>query len=222
MSQYIQKLVLQGEHQQQDFKFQVNDSKKIARTLVAFANTDGGKLLIGVKDNGVIAGIRTEEEYHMIEAAAGMYCKPEIDFAFRHWNIDGKKVLEVDVPMAQLKPCFAMAENGKWMAYIRVHDQNILASTIMIKYWNRKNSPKGTIIRYSDNEKILLDFLNVHPFITIGKYCRLAGIPKYLAENIIVNLMIAGLIEMGQNEKHVWFRLKDPAIENEDENGKKR
>lgn len=207
MSLYIQKIILQGEHQQQDFKFQVNDSKKIARTLVAFANTDGGKVLIGVKDNGVIAGIRTEEEYHMIDAAASMYCKPEIDFAFRHWNVEGKRILEIDVPRSQIKPVYAMTDDGRWMAYVRVGDQNILASTIMIKYWNRKNSNHGALIRYSDKEKLLLDYLNSHPFITLNKYCRLAAIPRYLAENTIVNLMMADVIEMGQNEKHVWFRL---------------
>jgi predicted HTH transcriptional regulator len=207
MSQYIQKLILEGEHQQQDFKFQINDSKKIARTLVAFANTDGGKLLIGVKDNGVVAGIRMEEEYHMIEAAATMYCKPEIDFAYRHWNIEGKKLLEIDVPRALIKPCYAMTDDGKWMAYVRVGDQNILASTIMIKYWNRKNSPQGTVIKYSDKEHLLLEFLRHNPFITLNKYCSLANIPRYLAENTIVNLMLAGVIEMGQNEKYVWFRL---------------
>jgi predicted HTH transcriptional regulator len=208
MSLYIHKLILQGEHQRQDFKFQVNDCRKIARTLVAFANTDGGKLLIGVKDNGVIAGIRTEEEYHMIEAAATMYCKPEIDFAFRHWTIDGKKLLEVDVPRAQIRPCYSLTEEDKWMAYVRVGDQNILASTIMIKYWNRKHSASGTLIRYSEKERLLLKYLSENPFITLEKYCQLAKIPRYQAENVIVNLMIAKLIEIKQNEKHVWFRLR--------------
>ncbi|MFO7874093.1 MAG: ATP-binding protein [Bacteroidales bacterium] len=210
MSKYIQNLILQGEHQQQDFKFQVNDSRKIARTLVAFSNTDGGKLLIGVKDNGVIAGIRAEEEYHMIEAAATMYCKPEVDFAFRHWNIEGKKVLEVDVPPAQAKPVYAHAENGKWLAWVRVGDQNILAHIIMIKYWQRQKSKKGAFIQYSDNEKFLLNHLTHNPAISLSKYSRLAKIPRYRAEDIIVDLMLAGLIEMKQNEHHTWFRLKDP------------
>lgn len=57
----IEALIEQGEHQQLDFKFEVSDSKKIARTLSAFANTDGGRLLIGVKDNGNISGVRSEE-----------------------------------------------------------------------------------------------------------------------------------------------------------------
>jgi len=47
----IYKLIAQGEHQQQDFKYCISDSRKIARSLVAFANTDGGRLLVGVKDN---------------------------------------------------------------------------------------------------------------------------------------------------------------------------
>lgn len=68
-SGYLQKLILQGEHQTQDLKYCISDSKKIARSLVAFANSDGGRLLIGVKDNGNIAGVRSEEEYYMVESS---------------------------------------------------------------------------------------------------------------------------------------------------------
>ncbi len=210
MSNYIKNLILQGEHQQLDFKFQVNDSRKIARTLVAFANTDGGKLLIGVKDNGSIAGIRTDEEYHMIDAAAQMYCKPEIDFAFRSWNIEGKKVLEIDVPRAQAKPVFARSDDDRWLAWVRVGDQNILADSIMIKFWKHRKSPQGAFIQYSDKEKLLLEYLNAHPILTLKQYALLADLPQNEAENVIVSLMTTGLLEIQQNEHHTWFRLKDP------------
>ena len=63
VSKYILDLISQGEHQNQDFKFEINDAKKIARTLVAFSNADGGKLFIGIKDNGKITGVSSEEEY---------------------------------------------------------------------------------------------------------------------------------------------------------------
>ena len=49
---YVQQMIEEGE-QTQDFKMRIDDAAKIARTLVAFANTDGGRLLIGVKDNGL-------------------------------------------------------------------------------------------------------------------------------------------------------------------------
>ena len=76
---YIESLIEQGESQVLDFKYNINDSKKIAKSLVAFANTNGGTLLIGVRDNGSIAGIRTDEELYMLEAAAEVYSKPKID-----------------------------------------------------------------------------------------------------------------------------------------------
>ena len=50
-------MIAEGEHQQQDFKTRIDDSRKIARTLVAFANADGGRMLIGVKDNGTVSGV---------------------------------------------------------------------------------------------------------------------------------------------------------------------
>ena len=87
---YIKNLILSGENQQLDFKFEISDSRKIAKTLVAFSNTDGGKLLIGVKDNGRIAGIRTDEEFFMVQAAADLYCKPEVSFESKRWVVEGK------------------------------------------------------------------------------------------------------------------------------------
>ena len=39
-AQYIHALIAEGEHQQQDFKFEISDARKIAKTLSAFSNTD--------------------------------------------------------------------------------------------------------------------------------------------------------------------------------------
>ncbi len=47
---YLQTLIREGEHQQQDFKYRVSDAMKLAKSVSAFANTDGGRLLIGVRD----------------------------------------------------------------------------------------------------------------------------------------------------------------------------
>ena len=140
MNTFLNKLIEQGEHQQQDFKFCINDSKKIAKSLVAFANTDGGRLLIGVKDNGRIAGIKSDEEFYMIEAAAKIYSKPAIDFTTKQWHIEGKTVLEIGIEASDERPHFAKDENGKWMAYIRKDDENLLAHKIQIEVWKKQKS----------------------------------------------------------------------------------
>ena len=89
----LQRNIAEGEHQQQDFKHQITDSRKIARTLSAFANTDGGRLLIGVKDNGNINGVNSHEEIHMVEAAADFYSIPNIEVNYQHHKIDGKEAV---------------------------------------------------------------------------------------------------------------------------------
>jgi hypothetical protein len=75
---YLLSLIREGEHQQQDFKYRVADACKLAKSVSAFANTDGGRLLIGVRDDGHLSGVRSEEEIYMMHQAAYKYCKPEI------------------------------------------------------------------------------------------------------------------------------------------------
>lgn len=208
MSTYIRKLIAQGEHQQQDFKFEISDSKKIARSLVAFSNTDGGRLLVGVKDNGVVAGVRSEEEFYMVEAAAQMYCKPEVKFRMKEWNVDGKKVLEVEIPKNTLDgPFSAPDKDGKWMVYIRVKDQNLLANTVMLSVWKMQKRQQGITIRYTDKEKILMDFLDKNPEVTLSMFKKIAGISRKVAEKVLVDLITLDIIKMKITEKAVFYKI---------------
>jgi len=204
---YIHKLISQGEHQQLDFKFEIADSRKIAKTFVAFANTDGGRLLIGVKDNGNIAGVRSEEEKYMAEAAAQMYSSPNVKFHYKEWMVDGKKVLEVYIPKGNDKPYYAHNEEDKWRVYIRVNDQNILANKVLINAWKRKARPEGTYINYSDTEKLLLEYLEENDSISLSKLRKLAKISAYKAENILTNFLALNIIEIDISEKLILYRL---------------
>ncbi len=146
-TEYIHALIAEGEHQQQDFKFEISDARKIAKTLSAFANTDGGKLLIGVKDNGKIAGVRSDEEQYMIEAAAGLYCSPEVNYTMQTYLVEGRSVLVVQIEESDRKPVYAKDETGKYLAYLRIKDENILATPVHLRVWQQSGSPKGELIR---------------------------------------------------------------------------
>jgi len=205
---HIKNLINSGEHQQLDFKFEISDSRKIAKTLVAFSNTDGGKLLIGVKDNGKIAGVRTDEEFFMVQAAADMYCKPVVNFESKRWVVDGKTVLEITIPKGTDYPYFAQTEPNKWLAYIRVKDENILATAVHLKVWRNKTHDKGVLIEYSEKIKKLMEYLEINPSISISRFCRTAFLPKSTAENILADLIYFGLIEMVYQENHFLYQLK--------------
>ena len=207
MSRYLKQMISSGEGQQLDFKFEISDSRKIARTLSAFSNTDGGTLLIGVKDNGNIAGIRSDEEFYMLEAAAQMYCKPDVSFTVKEWHVDGKTVLEARIEKSSSPPHYALSEEGKWIAYVRVKDENILANSIMIRVWKRRGRPGGTHIRYTSKEKILFDYLLEHETITLSRFQRIARINVQTAGTILVNLIVLDLIKITFRDKKIVYTL---------------
>jgi predicted HTH transcriptional regulator len=207
VSRYIRKLIEQGEHQQQDFKFEISDARKIARSLAAFANTDGGRLLVGVKDNGAIAGVRSNEEYYMVEMAAQLYCKPPVDFIVAEHVIDGKTILEIEVPRSASGPHYARDKEDKWMIYIRVKDKNFLANSILLKVWKRMKQTNGTILRYSEPEKNLLTYLSENNQITIREFVQKACISRHTAENILVNFISLGIAEIDFQENETYYRL---------------
>ena len=207
MSFYIYKLIQEGEHQQQDFKYCINDSKKIAKSLVAFANTDGGRLLIGVKDNGKVAGIKTDEEFYMVEAAAKIYSKPAISFMTQQWLVEGKTVLEIKIEPSKLKPHFAKDDNGKWLAYIRIDDENYLAHKIQVNVWKKQNSVNGIYFTYSNDEKMLIEILQKYDSISFSKYIRIAHVSRQTAENILTNFALMNVINMNTTKEGTTFSL---------------
>jgi len=215
LNQSLHKLIEEGEHQQQDFKYCINDSKKIAKSLVAFANTDGGRLLIGVKDNGKIVGISTDEEFYMVEAAAKIYSNPPIKFSTKQWHSEGKTVLEISIEPSIEKPHYAKDESGKWLAYIRKNDENILAHKIQLVVWDKQNSPKGICFTYSDDEKFLIQYLQENERITFSKFMRLAQISRHKAQEILSNFIIMDIIRLNTTHGGTYFFLNTDFDKNE-------
>ena len=189
---YIHALIAEGEHQQQDFKFEISDARKIAKTLSAFANTDGGRLLIGVKDNGKIAGVRSDEEKYMIET----------------FHVEGRSVLVVQIDESEHKPVFAKDENGKSLAYIRIKDENILATPVHLRVWQQSGNPAGELIRYTEREQLLLDLLEENTSLSLNRYCRQAGISRRAAEHLLAKFIRFDIVEPIFENHKFYFRLK--------------
>lgn len=187
MDEYIKTLILKGESQTLDFKYEITDAKKLAKTFSAFANTDGGILLIGVKDNGKIIGVSIEEEEYMLESAAYIFCKPVVKYSINKWFVDGKWILEVIIPPSRKKPHFALNEDNKWRAYIRVNDKNIQANSLILKVWKAQKNKKGTFFRYGFLEKQILKTLETQPK-TFNELKNTLKIKGKLLENILVRM----------------------------------
>ncbi|NDV56656.1 ATP-binding protein [Bacteroides sp. 519] len=201
-------MISEGEHQMQDFKFEISDARKIARTLSAFANTQGGRLLIGVKDNGKIAGVRSEEEAYMIEAAAQLYCSPAIQYSMEAQLVEGKQVLIVYIEESKQKPIYAKDENGKLLAYIRIKDENILATPVHLRVWQQESKTDGQLIAFTDREQLLISLMDSDIPLSINRYCRKAGISRRAAEHLLAKFIRYDIVETVFEDHRFYFKLK--------------
>lgn len=206
MGTNIRKLILEGEGTSLDFKNTITSCEKIARTLVAYANNKGGKLLIGVADDGRIVGVKSEdEEKYMILKAAHLYCKPALEPVFEEIYIDDKIVLVVQIPVSDIKPHYSLSEDKKWWVYVRVKDKSVLASKIVVDVLKRSNNKEGVFLEYSVNEQALLKYLQENERITAREFSNMQKLSRRRSYRILVNLILSGLIRIHTTEKEEYY-----------------
>ena len=184
---YLLSLIREGEHQQQDFKYRVSNACKLAKSVSAFANTDGGRLLIGIRDDGHLSGVRSEEEIFMMHQAAYKYCKPEPSIKFDTYHVDGRTIVVATIPPCDKRPICARDEEGKMRAYIRIADENIVASPIHLALWRNDKTPKGDIITYNDTVRRLLDAM--HGRQTLNQIVHFSRLPRPKVINLLARLI---------------------------------
>lgn len=234
-TEYIKHLISEGEHVHQDFKYEISDSRKIARTLSAFANTEGGRLLIGVRDNGSIAGVRSEEEMYMVDAAAKVYCEPEVDVAMKTCRVDGHTVLVASVDRSWDRPVMVRDIDGRRLAYVRIADENILATPVHLGVWRleARNSAAGQDsdnhvfssssyhpgasvlhrgICFSDRERELLEIVSSgtsqsdNKGFTLSGICRRATLPRRRVVYLLSLFVHWGIVEIIHGGSGFMFR----------------
>ncbi|MGN6181510.1 MAG: RNA-binding domain-containing protein [Mucilaginibacter sp.] len=202
----IKKLIFEGEGVSLDFKKTISSCEKIARTMTSFANNKGGRLLIGVADDGSIKGVKSEEEEkYMITRAAHLFIKPALDPTFEEIYYDDKLVLIVDIPESNIKPHYALAEDGKWWVYVRVKDKSVLASKIVVDVLRHSSSEQGVMIEYSESEKALLTYLENDNRATIKDICKQLNLTRKRAQRVLVDLILSGLIRIHTTEKEEYY-----------------
>jgi predicted HTH transcriptional regulator len=202
----IKRTIFEGEGVTLDFKKTITSCEKIARTMVSFANNKGGRLLIGVADDGTIKGVKSEdEERYMITRAAQLFAKPAIDPKFDEVYVDDKLVLVVEIPESDTKPHYALAEDGKWWVYVRVKDKSVLASKIVVDVLKHSTDKTGVLIEYSEKEKTLLTYLEQKDRIDVKEYCKLAKMSRRTAQRVLVNMVLSGVIRIHTTEKEEYY-----------------
>ena len=204
----LKKIISKGKGLNLDFKVRIDDQKKIARTLVAFANSSGGKLFIGIKDNGKIAGCNPEEEFHLIESAASVYCSPAVKMESRVWKEDHHLILEVDVPVSKEKHK-AKDENGDLQFYHRIEDNTLLGNKITFLLWKFEQEGNTKPEKFDDEVTDFMKLIGELEPVTISKLFRISPLKKNRVNQLIAALVHWNVLERKILESGIAYSLKE-------------
>ena len=187
-----------------EFKLRIDRQRKIARTLAAFANTSGGTLVVGVRDNGSVAGCRAEEEAYMVEGAAQRYCRPEVKLSLRAERWEHKEVLVVEVSASVVAPHAAQEEDSdEWTVYVRRGAANFRANRVLLEELKLRT---GHAAEASVAHLQLLAHLNDQEGQTASRLARTTGTPIRDVEEGLAVLLHWGQIVATPREKG-WVYL---------------
>lgn len=193
---YIHQLIEEGEHEQQDFKFAITDARKIARSISAFANHSGGRLLVGVKDNGVVAGVRNEEDVYMIETAAELFCRPSVEVTMTAFKVDpGTIVIRAEIPKALRPPVKVVEEGNLLRAYYRVKDENIVAHPLLLSAWEHY-AAEGSVLTFDANHRLLVEMIHRDGFATLEDFVRESHLSTATATDMIGKMIASSVVNL--------------------------
>jgi predicted HTH transcriptional regulator len=212
----VRHLIEEGEGFEIEFKRKVTSPEKVARTMIAFANTKGGHILFGVDDDGSIIGVESEKsEVEMIRRAGLLFASPEIEPEIDIVPFDGLDVIVVYIPESDQKPhSYLGPGNGDGNAgeetkvFIRVNDKTVMASreVVRILRGERMDAPPLEI-EIGDNERRLFQYLDKNERITAKEFSRLVNISEQRASRILVSLVRAGVVRIHTMEKTDYYTL---------------
>lgn len=203
----LKKLVAHGEGASLEFKRKAAYPDKIVREMIAFANSKGGTLLVGISDEGDLAGLKYPEgESHVIQQSLRK-CHPPLPVSETFIPIgNSRHVIQYHVSESTSKPHY-FQDGKKKEAYIRVNDQSIRASREVREIVRRSQLKKDIRFHYGEHEEFLMRYLDMHPAITLKQFVEASGLKKFYASKKLVLLVLANVLRITPHEKGDLFSL---------------
>jgi predicted HTH transcriptional regulator len=129
----MKELLHQAEGKTLEFKRDLSSPKPLLKTLVAFANTAGGRLVVGVADDRQVLGVAQvldEEERLCSLIADGIAPRlvPNVEMI----TVDGKTLLVVEVFVSGARPHWLKSEGAENGVYVRLGSTSRQADPALI------------------------------------------------------------------------------------------
>ncbi|MBU3678598.1 MAG: ATP-binding protein [Candidatus Kapabacteria bacterium] len=208
----LRELIACGESSTLEFKRKFTTVEKIAREVIALANTTGGYLLLGVDDNGKVVGVDSEKEQIDQLQVALHTIDPPIQCQIDVVELDYRDVVVVCVPASSARPHHYVGDMTlrphDRPVFIRDGEQSVQASREMTKILRGMNpdSPPLTL-SIGDRERRLFSYLERHQRASVTDFARLVNISRRRASQILVKLVRAGVLHIRHDNGHDYYTL---------------
>ncbi|MGB0649353.1 MAG: helix-turn-helix domain-containing protein [Rhodothermales bacterium] len=207
----IKRLVARGEGRHLEFKRRVPEPERVAKEVVAFANSGGGRLLIGVDDSGEIVGVRdSEEEEFSLRTALGMNCRPSVRWMTERIAVSAKRdVIMVTVPDSPRKPHFIVTnvEDGSGPAYVRIEDMSVEASPESVALMQTEHSSDGVHFEFGETELLLMRYLEQYGRVTVDGFTQISSLSREAASELLVTLTRAGVLDQHREARGDFYMI---------------
>jgi predicted HTH transcriptional regulator len=207
-----------GEGMDVEFKRQFSTPEKIAREMIALANTRGGYILFGVDDDRTIRGVRSEKaELGQVEHSAQFLCEPPLEIEAEHVHAGGGKyIVLIRVNESRIKPHVLVEFDSSGrrsniqtnQGFVRVGENSVHASKEMMSVMrhSRDDSPP-LLLSIGLNEKALFEYLEKNVRITLKEFGDLVNISDRRASRILVSLVRSGNLIIHTMEREEFYTL---------------
>lgn len=163
-----------------EWKETLSNKHSLYKTIVGFCNQNGGKIILGVKDDGSVIGlplIQVEEFLETLERDIYQACSPPIIPRVFARRIEDKSIVIVEVSSGMNKPYYITTEGLEQGTYVRVGSHTVKANAAMIEElrWQARGLHFETMLNYQTSPKDLDDkkirsFLNTRRKLGKIKY----------------------------------------------------
>lgn len=184
-----------GEGLHTEFKHKVSDPSKIISEMIAFANTEGGNLIIGVDDDRKITGLKfAQEESFQVTQSIKKLCRPGLLYKETTIKLSEKKaILIFHIPKSRRRPHFLRHE-GRKICFVRLDHMSLQASGEMCEIIRRSKSKRNIGFTYGDSEKQLIQHLDSNKDITLTEFQKITGLKRLEASQKLISLVLADIL----------------------------
>ena len=171
--------------------------------MIAFANTEGGTILIGVDDSGLLAGLKyPDEELLSVREALQKHLRQPLIYQDSLISLsENHFILRLDIPPNLKRPILFWTDSTHSECYVRVNDMSVKASREMTEIIRRKRQKKDIRFYFAEHELALMKYLDKYPSITLLEFEKLTSLNQYAASRKLILLVLANVLKITATEK---------------------